>query len=164
MTGEEDDTVDGQPRSDEVTESSARGQPGGESLPEPTEPTPEELVERAERADKSISRALAGVLWLEAVCVLLVPRAIAQTSVGLTGVKTGLLIGFAVVLVAAGLFVRRRFGIAVGSVLQLPMFAIGAWVFGFLIVAAIFLGAWLYLLNLRHELVGTPGGVRMLIS
>ena len=164
MTGEEDDTVDGQPRSDEVTESSARGQPGGESLPEPTEPTPEELAERAARADKSISRALAGVLWLEAVCVLLVPRAIAQTSVGLTGVKTGLLIGLAVVLVAAGLFVRRRFGIAVGSVLQLPMFAIGAWVFGFLIVAAIFLGAWLYLLNLRHELVGTPGGVRMLIS
>jgi hypothetical protein len=164
VTGEEDDTVDGQPRSDEVTESSARGQPGGESLPEPTEPTPEELAERAARADKSISRALAGVLWLEAVCVLLVPRAIAQTSVGLTGVKTGLLIGLAVVLVAAGLFVRRRFGIAVGSVLQLPMFAIGAWVFGFLIVAAIFLGAWLYLLNLRHELVGTPGGVRMLIS
>jgi len=164
VTGEEDDTVDGQPRSDEVTESSARGQPGGESLPEPTEPTPEELAERAARADKSISRALAGVLWLEAVCVLLVPRAIAQTSVGLTGVKTGLLIGLAVVLVAAGLFVRRRFGIAVGSVLQLPMFAIGAWVFGILIVAAIFLGAWLYLLNLRHELVGTPGGVRMLIS
>jgi len=164
VTGEEDDTVDGQPRSDEVTESSARGQPGGESLPEPTEPTPEELAERAARADKSISRALAGVLWLEAVCVLLVPRAIAQTSVGLTGVKTGLLIGLAVVLVAAGLFVRRRFGIAVGSVLQLPMFAIGAWVFGFVIVAAIFLGAWLYLLNLRHELVGTPGGVRMLIS
>jgi len=98
VTGEEDDTVDGQPRSDEVTESSAHGQPGGESLPEPTEPTPEELAERAARADKSISRALAGVLWLEAVCVLLVPRAIAQTSVGLTGVKTGLLIGFAVVL------------------------------------------------------------------
>jgi len=164
VTGEGDDAVDGQPRSDEATESSAGGQPGGESLPEPTEPTPEELAERAARADKSISRALAGVLWLEAVCVLLVPRAIAQTSVGLTGVKTGLLIGLAVVLVAAGLFVRRRFGIAVGSVLQLPMFAIGAWVFGFLIVAAIFLGAWLYLLNLRHELVGTPGGVRMLIS
>ena len=38
------------------------------------------------------------------------------------------------------------------------------WVFGFVIVAAIFLGVWLYLLNLRHELVGTPGGVRMLIS
>ena len=46
--------------------------------------------------------------------------------------------------------------------MQLPMFAIGAWVFGFVIVAAIF-GAWLYLLNLRHELVGT-GRVRMLIS
>jgi hypothetical protein len=164
VTGDADDAVEGQPPSDEFTESSEGRQPGGESLPEPTEPTPEELAARAARADKSISRALAGVLWLEAVCVLLVPRAIAQTSVGLTGVKTGLLIGFAVVLVAAGLFVRRRFGIAVGSVLQLPMFAIGAWVFGFVIVAAIFLGAWLYLLNLRHELVGTPGGVRMLIS
>ena len=164
MTDDRDDGVDGQGPSDEVTEPSERGEPSGESPPEPAEPTPEELAERAARADKSISRALAGVLWLEAVCVLLVPRAIAQTSVGLTGVKTGLLIGFAVVLVAAGVFIRRRFGIAVGSVLQLPLFAIGAWVFGFLIVAAIFLGAWLYLLNLRHELVGTPGGVRMLIS
>src|SRR4029079_16141508 len=125
VTAEKDDTVDGHPRSDEVTESSAHGQPGGESLPEPTEPTPEELAERAARADKSISRPWPVFLWLEAVCVLLVPRAIAQTSVGLTGVKTGLLIGLAVVLVAAGLFVRRGFGIAVGSVLELPMFAIG---------------------------------------
>jgi uncharacterized protein DUF4233 len=163
VTDDRNDAVDGQPL-DEVTGPNESDEPRDESPPEPPEPTPEELAERAARADKSISRALAGVLWLEAVCVLLVPRAIAQTSVGLTGVKTGLLIGFAIVLVAAGILVRRRFGIAVGSVLQLPMFAIAAWVFGFLIVAAIFLGAWLYLLNLRHELVGSPGGVRMLIS
>ena len=164
MTEDRNDAVDGRRPPDEVTEPSERSQTSGEPPPEPIELTPQERAERAARANKSISRALAAVLWLEALCVLLVPRAIAQTSVGLTGVKTGLLIGFAVVLVAAGPLVRRRFGIAVGSALQLPLFAIGLWVFGFVIVAAIFLGAWLYLLNLRHELVGTPGGIRMLIS
>jgi hypothetical protein len=127
-------------------------------------PTPQQLAERAARADKAIGRALAAVLCLEALCVLLVPRAIAQTSVGLSGTKSALLIGYTVVLLVAAVVIRRRFGIAVGSVLQLPMFAIGLWVHGFLLVAAIFIGVWLYLLNLRHELVGTPGGIRMLIS
>ena len=153
MTEDRDDDAAGGRPADEAT-----------GLRDDGEPTPEQLAERAARAAKAISRALAVVLCLEALCVLLVPRAIAQTSVGLGGTKTGLLIGLAVVLVAAGLVVRRPFGIAVGSALQVPMFAIGLWVYGFLIVAAIFLGVWLYLLNLRHELVGTPGGIRMLIS
>jgi hypothetical protein len=32
------------------------------------------------------------------------------------------------------------------------------------VVAAIFATIWLSLLNLRKELVGTPGGIRMLAS
>jgi hypothetical protein len=115
VTDDRNDAVDGQPL-DEVTGPNESDEPRDESPPEPPEPTPEELAERAARADKSISRALAGVLWLEAVCVLLVPRAIAQTSVGLTGVKTGLLIGFAIVLVAAGILVCRRVGLAAAHV------------------------------------------------
>jgi hypothetical protein len=92
------------------------------------------------------------------------PRAIAQTATGLDGVKTGLLVGLAVVLVAAATLQRRGWGIAVGSGLQLPFLAVGVWVPAFFIAGALFLGVWLYVLNLRHELVGTPGGARMLIS
>lgn len=140
-------------------------EPAADDRPEPVgEPTPEQIEERRRRVNRATRNALAAVLGLEAFVVLLVPRAIAQTSVGLGGVKTGLLIGFAVVLIAAASVQRRRWGIGLGSVLQLPFLALGLWVHVFFVVAALFLGVWLYLLNLRHEMVGTPGGVRMLIS
>lgn len=126
--------------------------------------TEEQLAERRARTDRSTRRGLSAVLYLEAFVVLLVPRAIAQTATGLGGVKTGLLIGFAVVLIAAGAVQRRRWGIGVGSALQVPLVLIGVWVHAFFIIAVLFIGVWLYLLNLRHELVGTPGGVRMLVS
>jgi hypothetical protein len=120
--------------------------------------------QRRENVNRASRRALAAVLGLEAFVVLLVPRAIAQTATGLGGLKTGLLIGFAVVLVAAAMVQRRRWGIGLGSALHVPLLLIGVWVHAFFIIAALFLGVWLYLLNLRHELVGTPGGVRMLVS
>jgi len=119
---------------------------------------------RRENVDRATRRGLAAVLCLEAFAVLLVPRAIAQTATGLGGVKTGLLVGFAVVLVAAGVVQRRRWGIGLGTALHIPLVLIGVWVHAFFIVAALFAGVWLYLLNVRHELVGTPGGVRMLVS
>ena len=130
----------------------------------PPELTEQQLAERRERTDRSTRRGLAAVLALEAFSVLLVPRAIAQTAAGLGGLKTGLLLGFAVVLVAAAAVQRRRWGIGLGSALHVPLLLIGLWVHAFFIVAALFIGVWLYLLNLRHELVGTPGGVRMLMS
>ena len=130
----------------------------------PPELTEQQLAERRERTDRSTRRGLAAVLALEAFSVLLVPRAIAQTATGLGGLKTGLLLGFAVVLVAAAAVQRRRWGIGLGSALHVPLVLIGLWVHAFFIVAALFIGVWLYLLNLRHELVGTPGGVRMLMS
>jgi uncharacterized protein DUF4233 len=130
----------------------------------PPELTQQQLAERRERTDRSTRRGLAAVLALEAFSVLLVPRAIAQTATGLGGLKTGLLLGFAVVLIAAAAVQRRRWGIGLGSALHIPLVLIGLWVHAFFIVAALFIGVWLYLLNLRHELVGTPGGVRMLVS
>ncbi|HEY7048013.1 MAG TPA: DUF4233 domain-containing protein [Jatrophihabitantaceae bacterium] len=130
----------------------------------PPELTEEQLAQRREHTDRSTRRGLAAVLALEAFAVLLVPRAIAQTSTGLGGLKTGLLIGFAVVLVVAAAMQRRRWGIGLGSLLHVPFTLIGVWVHAFFIVAVLFIGVWLYLLNLRHELVGTPGGVRMLVS
>lgn len=119
--------------------------------------------QRRENTNRAIRRTLAAVLCLEAFSVLLVPRAIAQTT-GLGGLKTGLLIGFAAVLVSAATMQRRRWGIGLGSALHVPLLLIGLWTHAFFIVAALFVGVWLYLLNLRHELVGTPGGVRMLVS
>jgi uncharacterized protein DUF4233 len=130
----------------------------------PPELTEQQLAERRECTDRSTRRGLAAVLALEAFSVLLVPRAIAQTATGLGGLKTGLLLGFAVVLIAAAAVQRRRWGIGLGSALHIPLVLIGLWVHAFFIVAALFIGVWLYLLNLRHELVGTPGGVRMLVS
>ncbi len=125
--------------------------------------TPSEAEQRRESVDRATRRALAAVLCLEAFSVLLVPRALALTS-GLGGVKTGLLLGFAAVLVAAAAVQRRRWGIGLGSALHMPLLLIGIWTHAFFVVGALFLGVWLYLLNLRHELVGTPGGVRMLVS
>lgn len=122
-----------------------------------------DLEQRRQNVDRATRRALAGVLYLEAFTVLLVPRALARTT-GLGGLKTGLLLGFAALLVAVATMQRRRWGIGLGSALHVPLLLIGIWTHAFFIVAALFLGVWLYLLNMRHELVGTPGGVRMLVS
>lgn len=129
-----------------------------------TQPTPEQVAERAARADKATRGALAGILGLEALVALLVPRAIAFTSTGLGTVRTVLLIGLAVVMVLAAATLRRSWGVAVGSALQVPFVLTGFWLAAMFVVAAIFAAIWLYLLTLRHELVGTPGGLRMLGS
>ena len=129
------------------------------------EPTPEQIAERARRADKATRGALAGVLGLEALVVLLVPRAIAFTSTGLGPVRASLLIGLAVVMIAVAAMQRRRpWAIGAGSALQVLFIATGFWLVSLFAVGAIFAVIWLYLLTLRHELVGTPGGARMLVS
>ena len=136
-----------------------------DDIPDYVEPTPEMIAERAARADKATRNALAGVLGLEALVVLLVPRAIAFTDTGLGAVRASLLIALAVVmLVVASMQRRRPWAIGAGSALQLPFIATGFWLAALFAVGAIFAVIWLSLLNLRHELVGTPGGARMLIS
>jgi hypothetical protein len=127
------------------------------------EPTPEQFAERARRANKATRGALAGVLGLEAVVVLLVPRTIAFTT-GLGPVRTGLCIGLAVVLVLAAGLLRRPFGIGLGSVLQLAFTATGFLIGTMFLVGAIFAAIWLRLLMLRHEVVGTAGGLRMFVE
>lgn len=127
------------------------------------EPTPEQFAERARRANKATRGALAGVLGLEAVVVLLVPRTIAFTT-GLGPVRTGICIGLAVVLVLAAGLLRRPFGIGLGSVLQLAFTATGFLIGTMFLVGAIFAAIWLRLLMLRHEIVGTAGGVRMFVE
>jgi hypothetical protein len=132
-----------------------------EPVDAPAEPTAEQYAERARRADKATKGALAGVLGLEALVVLLIPRAIAFTT-GLGPVRTGICIGVAVVMVVAAGLVRRPWGIAVGSALQVVFLATGFLIATMFLVGALFIAVWARLLMLRHEIVGRPGGLRML--
>ena len=127
-------------------------------------PTQEELAERQQRANRSTRGALAGILCLEALVVLLMPRALAQTAGGLGVTKTIVLISLAVVMVTAGFLLRRPWGIGAGSVLQLAFLATGIWLPAELVASVLLVGVWLFLLNLRSQVAGTPGGIRMLIS
>jgi hypothetical protein len=129
-----------------------------------TDPSPAENGERAHRADRSTRGAMAGVLALEAVVVLLVPRALAFSEGGLGTAKTVVLITLAVLMIAGAAVVRRAWGIGVGTALQVLFLISGAWLWALLIVAAIFAAVWGRLLMLRHELIGTPAGWRMLYS
>jgi hypothetical protein len=139
-------------------------QPSAASTAQPGEPTEEQYAERAKRANRATRGALAGVLGLEALVVLLVPRAIAYTSTGLGGARTGTLIGLAVLMVLTAGLLRRPWGIAVGSVLQLLFILTGVLLVSMFVVGIIFAAIWLSLLNLRHELVCTPGGLRIFVS
>jgi len=133
-----------------------------EPVPGPApEPTPEQFAERAHRADKASRSVLAAILGLEALVTLLIPRTIAFTT-GLGPVRTSICIGLAVVLVGAAGLVRRPWGIAMGSALQVAFFATGILIATMFLVAALFMAVWLRVLMFRHEVVGSPGGFRML--
>ena len=137
------------------------------STPNPetaTEPTAEQLAERRVKADRATRGVLAGLLCLEALVVLLVPRTIAQTSTGLDTTKTVVLIGLAVVLVVTGFLLRRPFGVGLGSALQLAVLATAVLERAMLVIALMFIALWWWVLTMRRDLAGKPGGARMLIS
>lgn len=122
------------------------------------------LDARRTKANRATRGVLAAVLCLEALVVLLVPRAIAQTSTGLNTAKTLVLVVLAVVLVATGFLLRRRWGIGLGSALQVAVLATGIWTAVMFAVGIIFVAIWVWVLTMRRDLVGTPGGVRMFVS
>lgn len=140
--------------------------PAQPSEQEPTlaQPTEAELQERRDKANRATRGVLAALLCLEAFVVLLVPRAIAQTSQGLSGTKTLLLLALAVVLVVTGFLLRRRWGIGLASALQVLVAATVVLIPALLVVVVIFVALWAYLLRTRNQLVGTPSGWRMLVS
>ncbi|HEY8301060.1 MAG TPA: DUF4233 domain-containing protein [Jatrophihabitans sp.] len=125
---------------------------------------PDEQAARRARADRATRGGLAAVLGLEAVVTLLVPRALAFSDGGLGATKTVLLIALAVVMVAAAGLVRRPWGIGFGSLVQLLFLLSGLWLLPLLVVAALFAAVWGRLLWLRHELLATPTGWRLLSS
>jgi hypothetical protein len=126
--------------------------------------TPDDQEARRAKTNRATRGALAATLCLEALVVLLMPLALRQTSEGLGTGKTITLIVFAVILIMTGFLLRRRWGIGAGSVLQVAFLATAVWLPAGLVVSVLLAGCWGYLLYLRHDLVGTPGGIRMLIS
>jgi len=108
------------------------------------------------RAARALRGAAAGVLVLEGIAVLFVPRGIAQTAEGLGGVRLTLLLVLAVVLVLAGGVQRRPWGVVVGTALQVPLLLTGLLNAAMWFVGGVFVLIWLYLLQVRKELLGHP--------
>jgi hypothetical protein len=128
------------------------------------DPTEDELAGRRAKADRATRAVLAALLCLEALVVLLVPRAIAQTSTGLDATKTIVLLGLSVVLVVTAGLLRRPWGIGLGSALQLAVLATSVLAHVLIVVGLIFIGLWWWVLTMRRDLAGKPGGLRMLVS
>jgi hypothetical protein len=110
------------------------------------------------RAGRALNGAAAGFLVLEGIVVLFVPRGIAQEGAGLTGFRLGYLLALAVLLILSSGLQRRRQGLVVGTVLQLPVLLTGLFNGVMWVLGGIFLLIWLYLLQVRKELLGSPFG------
>ena len=110
------------------------------------------------RAGRALGGAAAAVLLLEGIVVLFVPRGIAQTGPGLTGGRLAVLLVLALVLVLASGLQRRPQGVLIGTALQLPLLLTGLLTSAMWFLGGLFVLIWLYLLQLRKELLGTPFG------
>jgi Protein of unknown function (DUF4233) len=108
------------------------------------------------RTERAVRGAFAATLTLEALVVLLVPRAIAQFGSGLVGWKLAALLVLAGLLVLTAALLRRRAGLLLGTALQLALIGCGFLTGAMFILGLIFAGIWLYLLRLRRDLLGTP--------
>ncbi len=110
------------------------------------------------RAGRALRGAAAAVLLLEGIAVLFVPRAIAQTEAGLGGVRLTLLLALAALLLLASGVQRRPRGLEVGTALQVPLLLTGLIDASMWFVGGVFLLIWLYLLQVRRELLGSVFG------
>ena len=110
------------------------------------------------RAAKAMRGAAAATLVLEGIAVLFVPRGIAQSGEGLTGFRVTVLLVLAVVLILASGVQRRPWGLMAGTVLQVPLLLTGLFNSLMWFVGGIFVLIWLYLLQVRKELLGSPFG------
>ncbi|SOE02254.1 DUF4233 domain-containing protein [Blastococcus haudaquaticus] len=110
------------------------------------------------RAGRALGGAAAGILVLEGLATLFVPRGIAQDGDGLAGGELAYLLTLAVVLVLAGGIQRRERGVLIGTALQIPLLLTGLLNSVMWFVAGAFVLIWLYLLQIRKELLGSPFG------
>jgi hypothetical protein len=110
------------------------------------------------RAARALNGAAAALLVLEGVATLFVPRGIAQDGDGLTGSRLAYLLVLAVVLILASGVQRRTRGVVIGTALQVPLLLTGLLNSVMWFVAGAFVLIWLYLLQVRKELLGSPFG------
>ena len=110
------------------------------------------------RAGRALNGAAAGILVLEGIAVLFVPRGIAQSGAGLTGARLTLLLVLSLVLILAAGIQRRSRGLYIGTALQVPLLLTGLLNSVMWFVAGVFVLIWLYLLQVRKELLGSPFG------
>jgi hypothetical protein len=110
------------------------------------------------RAARALNGAAAGILALEGIAVLFVPRGIAQSGAGLTGVRLTLLLVLSLLLLLAAGVQRRSRGVYIGTALQVPLLLTGLMNGVMWFVGGIFVLIWLYLLQVRRELLGSSFG------
>ena len=110
------------------------------------------------RAGRALGGAAAGILVLEGIATLFVPRGIAQSGDGLTGWRLAYLLTLAVVLILSSGLQRRPQGLYVGTALQVPLLLTGLMTSVMWLLGVLFVAIWLYLLQLRKELLGAPFG------
>ena len=110
------------------------------------------------RAGKALGGAAAAILLLEGIAVLFVPRGIVQSGPGLTGFRLTTLLVLALLLILASGLQRRPWGLMAGTVLQVALLLTGVATSAMWFVGAVFLLIWLYLLQVRKELLGSPFG------
>lgn len=110
------------------------------------------------RAARALNGAAAAVLLLEGITVLFVPRGIAQSGPGLTGLRLTLLLLLAAAFVLGSAVQRRPWGLVAGTVLQVPLLLTGLMAGVMWFLGGIFVLIWLYLLQVRKDLLGRPFG------
>ncbi len=107
-----------------------------------------------------MAKRLAGggsaVLVIEALVVLFVPRAIAQSGPGLTAWRLAAVLSVVVLLIVVAGLQRRSWGPQVGLVVQLPVIATGLFTAAMWFLGMLFLLLWIYLLRTRAALLGSP--------
>ena len=109
------------------------------------------------RAGRALGGAAAAILVLEGIAVLFVPRGIAPTE-GLGAVRLTVLLVLALLLILASGIQRRERGLVIGTALQVPLLATGLMTGAMWFVGGAFVLIWLYLLQVRRELIGSPFG------
>jgi hypothetical protein len=107
------------------------------------------------RAGRALNGGAAAVLVLEGIVVLFVPRGIAQSGPGLTGFRLTVLLSLAVLLFLAAGVQRRPRGLIIGTVLQVPLVLTGLFNSVLWVIGGIFALLWLYLLQLRRDMLGS---------